>query len=133
VVNDVSTVVDAVAESLGQPVLLCGVLDIDVYRLHRTDPWPDLVARVFGSGVARETVDVAGRVLQGLAGTRFPAERCPIDCPVLAIGDDLHSGRGPDDQPIRRRSRPRSCLTSMMASLPWGTALAEAATVFAWW
>ena len=87
-VNDAATVVDAVAESLGQSLRLHGVLDVDVLRLHGSGVQTDLVARVFGPGVPREAVEVAGRVLQGLAGTRFPAERCPNETPVVPIGDD---------------------------------------------
>jgi Phosphotransferase enzyme family len=90
VVRNAATVVDAVAESLHEPLVLHSELDIDVYRLHRTQATPDLVARVFGPGVGRAPVDAAARVLQGLAGTRFPAERCPTDTPVLPIGNDQH-------------------------------------------
>ena len=51
---------------------------------------PDLVARVFGPGVERAMVDTAAHVLQRMAGTRFPAERCTSDDPVLALGEDRH-------------------------------------------
>ena len=78
------------AESLRQALFLHSELDVDVYRLRRTDAEPDLVVRAFGPGVEPEAVDAAARVLQGLAGTRFPAERCPTDVPVLQIGDGRH-------------------------------------------
>jgi hypothetical protein len=86
-------VVSAVAESVGQPLSLRSELDVDVYRLHCTGDGPDgsdLVARVFGRDVERATVDAAARVLQKLAGSRFPAERCPSADPVLALGSDRH-------------------------------------------
>lgn len=35
-------------------------------------------------------MDAAARVLDGLAGTGFPAERCPTDSPALPIGDGRH-------------------------------------------
>lgn len=82
--------VSAVVESLSGRLSLHGELDVDVYRLHRTDAGPDLVARVFGPEVKRATVDAAAHVLQVLAGTRFPAERCPIANPVLALGQGRH-------------------------------------------
>jgi len=90
VVADAASVVNVVAESLGQPLSLHSELDIDVYRLHRTQAEPDLVARVFGPGVERTVVDAAARVLQALAGTRFPAERCLSTDPVLPIGQNRH-------------------------------------------
>ncbi|MCW2522053.1 MAG: hypothetical protein JWO63_388, partial [Frankiales bacterium] len=86
-VTEAATVAEAVADLLGQPLLLHSELDVDVYRLRRRQPGPDLVARVFGPSVERSTVDAAGRVLSALAGTRFPAERCPTDTPVAPIGD----------------------------------------------
>ncbi|MGA2521319.1 MAG: phosphotransferase [Acidimicrobiales bacterium] len=92
-IEDAVTVVSSVAESVGQPLSLHSELDVDVYRLRCTDDGPngsDLVARVFGPGVARATVDAAAHVLQKLAGTRFPAERCPRADPVLALGGDRH-------------------------------------------
>ena len=88
--DDEATVVDAVAAAVGQPLSLHGELDVDVYRLRRTETGPDVVVRAFGPAVHRMTVDAAGRVLQGLAGTRSPAERCPIDTPVLPIGQCRH-------------------------------------------
>jgi Ser/Thr protein kinase RdoA (MazF antagonist) len=90
VIDDIAIVVDAVSESLGQPLLVHSELDVDVYRLHRTEAEPDLVARVFGPGVEPVTVEAAARVLRGLAGTRFPAERCATATPVLSIGDGRH-------------------------------------------
>lgn len=84
------SVVDAVSNSLGSPLVLSSELDVDVYRLRRADVAPDLVARVFGPGVERTTVDAAARVLQGLAGTPFPAERCSAGAPVLSIGQGRH-------------------------------------------
>ncbi|MCW2523746.1 MAG: phosphotransferase, partial [Frankiales bacterium] len=90
VVKNPATVVGAVAESLGQSLSPRGELDIDVYRLHRTDAEPDLVVRVFGPAVERASVDAAARVLQSFGGTRFPAERCPTDTPVLPIGEGRH-------------------------------------------
>jgi Ser/Thr protein kinase RdoA (MazF antagonist) len=91
-VNDAATVVDAVAESMRETLLLHSELDVDVYRLCRTESEsePDLVARAFGPSVERAAVDAAARVLQSLADTRFPAERCPTDSPVLALGDGRH-------------------------------------------
>jgi Phosphotransferase enzyme family/Putative esterase len=90
VIEDAGSVVSTVAESVGQRLSLRGELDVDVYRLHGTDTGPDLVARAFGPGVERATVDAAAHVLQALAGTRFPAERCPIADPVLALGEGRH-------------------------------------------
>jgi hypothetical protein len=92
VVDDVATVVDAVADSVGRPLILHGELDVDVYRLRRADGGaePDLVVRAFGPSVEGQTVDAAARVLQGLAATKFPAECCPTATPVLEIGDDRH-------------------------------------------
>jgi hypothetical protein len=90
VIEDAATVVSAVSESMGQRLSLRSELDVDVYRLHRSDDRPDLVARVFGPGVQGATVDAAAHVLRALAGTQFPAERCPPGDPVLALGDDRH-------------------------------------------
>ncbi|TWP37436.1 phosphotransferase [Leekyejoonella antrihumi] len=91
VVNDVAMVVDAVASSQGRPSLsLHTELDVDVYRLSHTGSGPDLVVRAFDHTVERSAVDAAAHVLQRLAGTRFPAERCPAGDPVLPIGDDRH-------------------------------------------
>ena len=93
VIEDAATVVNVVAESMGQPLSLHSELDVDVYRLHPSDAGPDardLVARVFGPGVERAMVDTAAHVLERLAGTRFPAERCMSDDPVLALGEDRH-------------------------------------------
>ena len=94
--------VSAVAESVGRPLWLHSELDIDVYRLASAElsgpdsygagpppDGPDLVARVFGPEVERDVVGAAAHVLEKLAGTRFPAERCPPH-PVLAIGEDRH-------------------------------------------
>jgi Ser/Thr protein kinase RdoA (MazF antagonist) len=86
----VATVIDAVAESLQEPVSLVSELDVDVYRLHRAGGEPDLVVRAFGSAVERESVNAAVQVLQALASTRFPAERCALDAPMLSIGDGRH-------------------------------------------
>jgi Phosphotransferase enzyme family len=90
VVEDAAAVVAAVAESLGQPLSLDSVLDVDVYRLRPAAGGPDLVARAFGAGVAAATVNAAARVLTGLAGTPFPAERCASDPPVLPLGGGRH-------------------------------------------
>ena len=93
VIEDAATVVAVVAESMGQPLSLHSQLDIDVYRLHPSDAGPgraELVARVFGPGVQRATLDTAAHVLQRLAGTPFPSERCPSHEPVLALGEDRH-------------------------------------------
>jgi len=93
VIEDAATLVSVVAESMGQPLSLRSELDVDVYRLYPSDAGPDgpdLVARVFGPGVERAMVDTAARVLQRLAGTRFPAERCASDDPVLALEGDRH-------------------------------------------
>lgn len=91
VIEDAATVVTAVSEAMDQRLYLRGELDVDVYRLHRSDEGPDLVARVFGPGVKRATVETAAHTLQALAGTQFPAERCPIADPVLALGEDRHA------------------------------------------
>jgi hypothetical protein len=93
VIEDAATVVSVVAESLGQTLSLHSELDLDVYRLHPSvaeSNGPDLVARVFGPEVDRATVDTAAQVLQRLAGTRFPAECCAGDNPVLALGENRH-------------------------------------------
>ena len=90
VVSDPATIVAAVAESMGQTLLLHSELDVDVYRLRRSESEPDLVARAFGPNVERAAVDAAAQVLQNLADTRFPAERCPTDTPVLALGNGRH-------------------------------------------
>lgn len=87
---ETGTVVDAVAESVRQSLLLVGELDVDVYRLHPPESGPDLVARAFGPGVGRAAVDTVARVLNTLAATPFPAERCPTATPVLPIGDGRH-------------------------------------------
>ena len=92
-IEDTATVVSVVSELVGQPLSLHSELDVDVYRLHPTGNGPDgsdLVARVFGPGVGRATVDAAAHVLQRLEGTPFPAERCPIADPVLTLGGDRH-------------------------------------------
>jgi hypothetical protein len=90
VVAEPGVVGDAVAESLGHPVVLHSELDVDVFRLRPANQEPDLVARVFGPDVDRTTLDAAARVLQRLADTRFPAERCPTGSPVLPIGGGRH-------------------------------------------
>jgi Ser/Thr protein kinase RdoA (MazF antagonist) len=90
VMNDPAMVVGAVAEAMGETLFLHSELDLDVYRLRRTDSEPTLVARAFGPDVERARVDAAARVLQSLADTRFPAERCATDVPVLALGDGRH-------------------------------------------
>ena len=90
VLDDGAVVVDIVAQSLGRPLSLHSELDVDVYRLHPTEPGPDLVARVFGPAMERASVDAVVRVLQGLAGTPFPAERCSTHAPVLPIGAGRH-------------------------------------------
>jgi hypothetical protein len=89
-VAEPATIVDAVAASVGKPLSLRSDLDLDVYRLHRTDAEPDLVARVFDARVPRATVDAAVHVLQRLSGTRFPAEQCLPDAPVLPLGEGRH-------------------------------------------
>ncbi len=90
VVDDVATIVDAVSHSLGHELSLHSELAVDVYRVHRAGAEPDLVVRAFGPLVERDSVDAAAHVLYRLAGTRFPAERCPTDQPVLPIGDGRH-------------------------------------------
>lgn len=90
VVTNAGEVVDAVAQSVGQPVSLVGELDVDVYRLARRDAEPDLVVRAFGPSVDDTTVSAAAHVLVALAGTPFPAERCAVDAPVLAFGGGRH-------------------------------------------
>lgn len=89
-VAETRAVVDAVAESVRQSLLLVGDLDVDVYRLHPLDSGPDLVVRAFGPAVGRGAVDTAARVLQTLAPTPFPAERCPTAASVLPIGNGRH-------------------------------------------
>ena len=90
VVSDAATIAGAVAESMGQSLLLHSELDVDVYRLRRTESEPDLVVRAFGPNVERAAVDAAAHVLQNLSPTRFRAEHCPTDTPVLALGNDRH-------------------------------------------
>lgn len=90
VVADAASVVAAVARSTGQGLSLHGELDLDVYRLRSAGPGPDLVARVFGPEVEGAALDTAARVLTGLAGTRFPAERCGLATPVLTLGEGIH-------------------------------------------
>lgn len=87
-IADPGDVVDAVARSVGQRLSLVGELDIDVYRLHRDDAEPDLVARAFGPIVEHAAVDAVAHVLSALAGTKFPAERCAA--PVLSLGSGRH-------------------------------------------
>jgi Ser/Thr protein kinase RdoA (MazF antagonist) len=90
VVGKIEVVVDAVADSLGEPLVLDSELDVDVYRLRRSENGPDLVARVFGSNVERTVVDAAAHVLLVLGATRFPAERCASKMPVVSIGQGRH-------------------------------------------
>lgn len=90
VVEDAEAIVDAVAEVVGRPLALHSELDVDVYRLRPTEKGSDLVVRAFGPAVQRTMVDAAARVLQGLSGTRFPAERCATDPPVLSAGEGRH-------------------------------------------
>jgi hypothetical protein len=90
VVPDAETVVDALAQSLRQPLSLISELDVDVYRLRRGDAEPDLVVRDFGPDVDGATVDAAARVLAALASTPFPAERCVGNAPVLPLGAGRH-------------------------------------------
>jgi Ser/Thr protein kinase RdoA (MazF antagonist) len=90
VVDSPAAVISAVAESMGETLLLHSELDVDVYRLRRTDSESGLVARAFGPDVERAALDTAARVLKGLADTRFPAERCPTEVPVLALGNGRH-------------------------------------------
>ena len=82
--------VAAVADSMSEALLLHSELDVDVYRLRRSESEPDLVARAFGPNVELRAVDAAARVLQSLADTRFPAERCATDSPVLVLGKGQH-------------------------------------------
>lgn len=89
VMSDVGDVVDAVSASLGGPLSLDGELDVDVYRL-RGDAGIDVVVRAFGPGVDSARVHAAARVLEALAGTAFPAERCVGHTPVLSVGGGRH-------------------------------------------
>ena len=89
-VNDVTTMVAAVADSMSEALVLHSELDVDVYRLRRSEAEPDLVVRAFGPNVERQTVDSAARVLQSLANTRFPAERCATDRPVVVLDEGQH-------------------------------------------
>ncbi len=90
VVEDVATIVDAVAEAMEIPLALHSELDIDVYRLRPKTDRSDLVVRALGPAVAQPTVDAAARVLHGLADTPFPAEHCATDNPVLSLGEGRH-------------------------------------------
>jgi Ser/Thr protein kinase RdoA (MazF antagonist) len=90
VMTSTATVVDTASEAQGQQLSFTGELDVDVYRLRRSDTEPDLVARVFGPGVQRTAVETAAQVLHKLADTPFPAERCPTRTPVLPIRDGGH-------------------------------------------
>ena len=110
VVNNPAAVVGAVAESTGEVLLLHSELDVDVYRLRRSDPESDLVARAFGPDVERATVDTAARVLQKLAGTRFPAERCPSE----------DSGAGARGRPTCARHRVHRAVTGSPPGLRIG-------------
>jgi Ser/Thr protein kinase RdoA (MazF antagonist) len=51
---------------------------------------PTSLREPFGAGVEAATVNAAARVLTGLAGTPFPAERCASDSPVLPLGGGRH-------------------------------------------
>ena len=90
VVARATIVADAVSASLRVSVTVHSELDVDVYRLRRKDSRPDLVVRAFGPDVERASVDAVAQVLHRLADTRFPAERCAADSPVLSIGDGRH-------------------------------------------
>ena len=90
VFGEATAVADAVSTATGEPLLSCTELDVDVYRLHRPAGKVDLVARAFGPGVERFALDATTHVLQELAPTRFPAERCATSSPVLALGGGRH-------------------------------------------
>jgi hypothetical protein len=83
VIEDAATVVSAVR----QPLSLHSELDVDVdvYRLHCTGDGPDgtdLVARVFGPGVERATVEPPLMFCRDwqARGSRPNAARGPIRC-----------------------------------------------------
>ncbi len=63
VIEDAATIVSEVAESMGQPCRYTAswTSTSTICIAPTTDP--DLMARVFGSGVARATVDTAAHVL----------------------------------------------------------------------
>lgn len=88
--EDPAAVVQAVVESSGRPLSLVGELDVDVYRLRRSDVTPDLVVRAFGPGVDGATVRAAAHALAALADTPFPAERCADPTPVLELDHGRH-------------------------------------------
>jgi Ser/Thr protein kinase RdoA (MazF antagonist) len=87
---ETASLVDAVAESLGESLFLDSELDVDVYRVRRANGGPDLVVRAFGASVERAVLDAAAQVLLALDGTRFPAERCAGGTPVVPIGNGRH-------------------------------------------
>lgn len=89
-VAGVGDVVAAVSASLGQPLTLDRVLDVDVCRICAADGGSDLVVRAFGPTVEGAAVHAAARVLGALAGTAFPAERCAGDTPVLPLAGGRH-------------------------------------------
>lgn len=84
-IADPKVIVDAVDDAYGAGARLHGVLDVDVYRLRHGLPGPDWVVRVFDDTVAGAAVETVAAVLARLDGAGFPAERCPVEEPVLSI------------------------------------------------
>lgn len=88
VISDPNSLIDAVTRASGVPVGIHSELDFDVYRVRHDGPGPDWVVRCFDDSVGRAAVDSAAQVLATLEGTRFPAERCPLDAPVITLSED---------------------------------------------
>jgi Ser/Thr protein kinase RdoA (MazF antagonist) len=78
------------SQALGEPVSLHSELDVDVYRFHPDGSPTDLVVRAFGDAVSRRALDTTVGVLERLAQTPFPSERCPTAAPLLAAGQGRH-------------------------------------------
>lgn len=90
VLPDPSVIVDVVSQALGEHVSLHSELDVDVYRLHPDSSPADLVVRAFDDTVSRVALDATVGVLERLAKTPFPAERCPTTPPILPAGRGRH-------------------------------------------
>jgi Ser/Thr protein kinase RdoA (MazF antagonist) len=88
VVLDHDRLVDAVSNGSGVQVRIHRELDLDVYRVGHDGPGPDWVVRCFDDTVGRAAVDTAAQVLAALQATPFPAERCPLETPVITFLED---------------------------------------------
>lgn len=85
VLSDTKVLVDALAGASGMQARIHRELDIDVYRVHHDGPGPDWVVRAFDDAVGRAALDTTAEVLTTLGGTRFPAERCALENPVITF------------------------------------------------